>query len=144
MLPRQLSFLSAALLAAATVSTPDPVVAQNQPAAAAAAANPKLAGTWEGSYTTDGPSGAMTIVLKSGSPWVVTNTMAGDVPPATEPREVSTDGDKIVWKQIFGEYDVTFKASLSVDGAQLTGVLEAYQSGSLVAGGAFTLSRKPN
>jgi hypothetical protein len=137
------AFVAATLVSAATVSFAGEAAAQAPAAAAAAApANPKLAGTWEGTYTTDGPTGAMTLVLKSGAPWSVANTLAGDVPPATEPREVTADGDKIVWKQTFGEYDVTFKGTLSADGAQITGTLEAYQGGSYAAGGNFTVARK--
>lgn len=139
------AFVTATLFSAATVTLVDSATAQapTLPAAAPAPANPKLAGSWEGTYTTDGPSGGMTVTLKAGSPWTVANTLAGDVPPPADPREVTTDGDKITWKQLFGEYDVVFKATLSADGAQMTGVLEAYQGGSYTAGGSFTLARKP-
>ncbi|MFN0177408.1 MAG: hypothetical protein ACKVZ0_01325 [Gemmatimonadales bacterium] len=136
------AFVVAVAAAAATVSWADRAVAQSAAPAAAAAANPKLEGTWEGSYTTDGPSGTMTVILKSGATWSVNNTLSGDAPPPGEPREVAVDGDTISWKQVFGEYDVTFKATLGTDGAQLTGVLEAFQGGSFVAGGSFTLAKK--
>ena len=136
--------VAATLVSAATVSFADRAAAQTPAAAATAPAapNPKLAGTWEGTYTTDGPSGGMTVTVKTGTPWSVTNTLAGEVPPGGEPREVTTDGDKVVWKQLFGEYDVVFKGTLSADGTQLAGTLEAYQGGSYAAGGSFTLARK--
>ncbi len=139
-------FVAATLFAAATVSLADRAAAQTPsapaPAAGPAPANPKLAGTWEGNYTTDGPSGTMTVSLTAGNPWTVVNALSGDAPPPAEPREITTDGDKIVWKQGFGEFDVVFKGALSADGTQLTGVLEAYQSGSFAGGGSFTLARK--
>jgi hypothetical protein len=111
-------------------------------ATAPAAANPKLAGNWEGNYTTDGPSGTMAVGLTKGATWTVTCSMTGDVPPAAEPRELAFDGDKVSWKQAIGEYEVTFKAQISADGAQLTGTIEATQGGSYVGGGTFTLTRK--
>ena len=139
------TFIAATLVSAATVSLADSAAAQaptGTAAAAPVAANPKLAGAWEGTYTTDGPSGTMTVTLKAGAPWSVAAALAGDAPSGAEPREITTDGDKINWKQAFGEYDVTFKATLSADGAQLTGTLEAYQGGSYAGGGSFTLARK--
>jgi len=136
------AFVAATVFAAATVSLADRAAAQQPAAAAPAPANAKLAGTWEGSYTTDGPSGTMTLTVKSGSPWTVTNALTGDAPPGGDPKEVATDGDQLTWKQPFGEYEVVFKATLSSDGAQLTGTLEAYQGGSYAGAGSFTLSRK--
>jgi hypothetical protein len=137
---RTIGFVAATLLSVATTSA---VSAQTPPAPAPAPVpgNPKLEGTWEGSYLTDGPSGAMTVTVKSGTQWVVTNALTGDAPVPAEPRDVVADGDKITWKQLFGEYDVVFKATLSADGGQLTGILEAYQGGSYAAGGSFTLAR---
>lgn len=137
------AFVVATMFSAATVTLADRAAAQGAPATAVAAANPKLAGTWEGTYTTEGPSGGMSATFKSGTPWVVTNTLSGDAPPPSDPREVVVDGDKITWKQLFGDYDVTFKATLSADGAQITGTLEAFQNGAYAAGGSFTLARKP-
>lgn len=112
--------------------------------AVAAAANPKLLGTWEGPYTTDGPSGTMTVTLsKDGTAYKVTASLGGgDAPAAGEPRELTFDGEKVSWKQSFGEYDVTFKAALSPDGGQVTGTLEAMQGGSFVGGGSYTLAKK--
>jgi hypothetical protein len=118
--------------------------AQGAPATPAAA-NPKLAGTWEGNYTTDGPSGVMTVTLSkeaSGS-WKLANAMTGDVPAAGEVRELATDGDKVSWKQTIGEYEVTFKATFNGATSQITGTLEAMQGATYVGGGSFTLSRKP-
>ena len=136
-----LAFAVATLFTAATATISDRAAAQSAPAAVPAAANPKLAGTWEGTFTTEGPSGAMTLTLKSGAPWTVANTLGGEAPPGGEPRDVAADGDKITWKQLFGEYDVTFTGTLGADGA-LSGTLEASQGGSVVAGGSFTLARK--
>lgn len=134
------AFAAAVLLSAATMGVVSNAAAQTA-APAAAAANPKLEGTWEGTYTTDGPSGGMTLVLKAGSPWSVSNTLSGDAPAPGEAREPAVDGDKVTWKQLFGEYDVTFKGTLGADG-KLTGTLEAFQGGSFVAGGSFSLARK--
>jgi hypothetical protein len=137
-------FVAATVFSAATVSLADRAAAQApaSTAAAPAPANPKLAGTWEGTFTTDGPSGGMIVTLKAGTPWSVANALTGEVPPPAEPREVTPDGDKIVWKQLFGEYDVVFKGTLSTDGTKMTGVLEAYQGGAYAAGGSFSLARK--
>jgi hypothetical protein len=134
-------FVVAILVSAATVTLADRAVAQAAPTAVAAA-NPKLAGTWEGTYTTDGPSGGMTATFKAGTPWAVTNALTGDAPAGSDTRDVALDGDKIVWKQTFGEYEVTFTGTLSADGAKVTGTLEASQGGSVVAGGNFSLDRK--
>ena len=131
-------------LALATV----PAVAQSPappppPAAPAAPGSVKLVATWEGNYTTDGPSGTMTlVVVKDGAAWKVTVTLSGDAPPPAEPREIVADGDKLTWKQMFGDYDVTFKGTLNADGGQLTGTLEASQGGSYAGGGTFTLAKK--
>jgi len=132
----------ATLLAFAGVATP--ASSQGNAATARAAANAKLAGTWEGNYTTDGPSGIMTITLSKSADWKVTCSLTGDAPPPGDPRELAIDGDKVTWKQTFGEYDVAFKATLSADASQVTGTLEATQSGSVVGGGSFTLTRKAN
>jgi len=121
-----------------------PAHAQTAAAPAAAAVNPKLIGTWEGPYTTDGPSGTMIVTLsKDGAGFKVAAALGGsDAPPAGEPRDLAFDGDKVTWKQTFGEFDVTFKAALSEDGAQVTGTLEATQGGSYVGGGSYTLAKK--
>ncbi len=121
-----------------------PAGAQVAATPAVAAANPKLLGTWEGPYTTDGPSGTMTVTLaKDGAAYKVTASLGGgDAPAAGEPRELTFDGEKVSWKQSFGEYDVTFKAALSADGGQVTGTLEAMQGGSFVGGGSYTLAKK--
>ena len=118
--------------------------AQGAPAAAAVAANPKLAGTWEGNYTTDGPSGVMTLTLakEASGVWKVTNTLGADGPAPGEPKDLTTDGSKVTWKQVFGEYDVTFTAALNAEGTQITGTLEATQGGASVGGGSYTLNRK--
>ena len=103
----------------------------------------KLVGEWNGTYATDGPSGTMTVtVSKAGETWKLITALGGDTPPAGDVRDIVADGDKISWKQSFGEYDVTFKGSLSADGAQLTGSLEATQGGSPAGAGTFTLTKK--
>lgn len=123
------------------VAVPGTARAQGAAAAAAPAAE-KLAGTWEGSYTSDGPSGTMTLTVTKGTPWKVVVGLGGEAPPPGEPTEVTASGNVLTWKQVFGEYDVAFKATLSADGTQLTGTLEASQGGSYVGGGTFTLTRK--
>lgn len=124
------------LLALAHVSGPGSVEAQ------AAAASDRIAGVWEGSFTTDGPSGTMSLTVTKGSPWKVAVGLAGDVPPPGEPTDVVVSGNVLSWKQVYGEFDVSFKATLSEDGTRLTGTLEATAGGSYVGGGSFTLTRK--
>ena len=135
-----------AILLTGTISATLTLPAQAQAAAApaAAAANPKLMGTWEGPYTTDGPSGTMTVTLsKDGAGFKVTASLGGgDAPAPGEPRDLTIVGDKVSWKQAFGEYDVTFTAAMSADGAQVTGTLEATQGGSVVGGGSYTRAKK--
>ena len=131
---------TAALAVIAVVSAP---AVQAQAAAQPAAPNAKLAGSWEGNFSTDGPSGTMTMSLTKGSPWKVTSGLSGEVPPPAEPRDLVIDGDKVSWKQMFGEYDVTFKGQINAEGTQVTGTLEANQGGTYVGGGSFTLNRKP-
>jgi hypothetical protein len=101
-------------------------------------------GDWEGPFTTDGPTGTMTLkVARDGATWqVASGLVSGEVPPSGEPSEVKANGNVISWKQVFGEYDVVFKATLSEDGSQLTGTIEASQGGAYVGGGTFTLTRK--
>jgi hypothetical protein len=113
--------------------------------AADAPGSAKLVGSWEGPFTTDGPSGTMSVkVTKNGAAWQVAPALtSGEVPPpAAEPSEIKANGNVISWKQVYGEYDVVFKATLSEDGGQLTGTIEASQGGTYVGGGTFTLSRK--
>ena len=103
----------------------------------------KLVGEWAGNYTTDGPSGTMTItVSKTGEAWKLANTLGGDTPPPGDVRDFVADGDKISWRQSFGEYEVNFKASLSADGTQITGTIEATQGGTAAGSGTFTLTKK--
>lgn len=136
--------LTAATIAALGAAIAPKAHAQGSAATAAAPANPKLAGAWEGNYTTDGPSGIMTLTVTKGpSAWKVANSLSGDAPAPGEPKDVTADGDKIIWTQVFGEYDVKFTGTLSSDGVKVTGTLEASQGGAVVAGGSFTLSRKP-
>ncbi len=124
------------LVALAHVSGPGSVQAQTT------AASDKIAGAWEGSFTTDGPSGTMSLTVTKGSPWKVAVGLAGDVPPPGEPTDVVVSGNVLSWKQVYGDFDVAFKATLSDDGTKLTGTLEATQGGSYVGGGSFSLTRK--
>jgi hypothetical protein len=119
-----------------------PGVAQGvTPAAVPGAA--KLAGAWEGPYTTDGPSGTMLLtVTRNASDWKVDVSLGGDAPPPGAPTDVTAAGNVLTWKQTFGEYDVAFKATLSDDGAGIAGTLEAMQGGAYAGGGTFTLKRK--
>ena len=142
---RSLDLVAVLLIGVASATVAMPASAQGAATpAATAAANPKLIGTWEGPYTTDGPSGTMTVTLsKDGANFKVSASLGGaDAPAAGDARELTFDGDKVSWKQLFGEYDVTFKGALSADGTQVTGTLEAMQSGSFVGGGSYTLTKK--
>jgi hypothetical protein len=126
-----------ALLVAGVLALPAARAEAQAPAAGA-----KLAGTWSGDYTTDGPSGTMTLTIaKEGEGWKVTNSLGDAAPPSGDVREVVVEGDKITWKQIFGEYDVAFTATVGADG-KLAGTLEATQGGSVAGGGSFTLVKK--
>ena len=108
----------------------------------AAAPSAKLVGSWSGSYVTDGPSGPMTLTIsRTGASWKIVDALEA-APPAGDIREIMAEGDKITWKQMFGEYDVTFSATLSADGASLTGKLDASQGGASAGGGTFTLTKK--
>ena len=119
-----------------------PAAAQSAtPAAAPGAA--KLAGSWEGPFVTDGPSGTMALtVTRNANDWKVQVTMGGDAPPPGEPTDVVAAGNVLTWKQTFGEFDVSFKATMSEDGAGLDGTLEAMQGGAYAGGGTFNLKRK--
>ncbi len=141
---RSLDLVAILLTGAISATLASSAAAQAAAPAATAAANPKLLGTWEGPYTTDGPSGTMTVTLaKDGTGFKVTASLGGGEAPAPgEPRDRVIDGDTVTWKQVFGEYDVTFKATLGTDGTQVTGTLEAMQGGSFVGGGSYTLAKK--
>jgi len=128
-------------LAMAAVALSTSVAAQDGVAKPGSA---KLVGAWEGQYLSDGPSGSMTLTVSDKPAWGVAVALTGDVPPAGEATAVAADGNVLSWKQVIGEYDVSFKATLSEDGAQITGTLEATQGGAYVGGGSFTLSRKAN
>lgn len=133
----------AALIAGAGVASVSTAAAQSATPAAAKPANPKLAGNWEGTFTSDGPSGGMTVQLTKATTWTVKAGLSGaEAPPGGEPRDLVINGDDVSWSQTFGEFDVAFKAKLSADGGQLAGTLEATQGGSYVGGGSFTLARK--
>jgi hypothetical protein len=128
---RTLGLMIAGLLSAGALAAQTP-----------APGSAKLAATWSGTYTTDGPSGPMTLtVTKVGSTWKLQDSLDA-APPAGAIREIVADGDRISWKQLFAEYDVTFTAKLSADGAQLAGTIEAFQAGSPAGGGTFTLTKK--
>lgn len=131
------------LMAGASMAAVSKVVAQAASPTAAKPANPKLAGMWEGTFTSDGPSGGMTLELVKGASWTVKAAITGsDAPPGGDVRDIAVNGDEVTWKQSYGEFDVAFKATLSADGSQITGTLEATQGGSYVGGGTFSLARK--
>jgi hypothetical protein len=131
---------STVLMLAGLLTAAAPRLAGQTPAAAPG--SPKLLATWSGTYVTDGPSGPMTLVIaKEGAGWKIQDSLDAAPPPGAI-REITADGDKISWKQIFGEYDVAFTAKLSPDGAQLAGTIEASQGGSPAGGGTFTLTKK--
>ncbi|MBX3146163.1 MAG: hypothetical protein KF785_05290 [Gemmatimonadales bacterium] len=132
------------LLTAAAIATSGlvvPVLVAQSATVAVAASNPKLVGTWTGNYTTDGPSGPMSLVISKPAEWAVKVELSGDVPTPGEPTDVSVVGDKVTWRQTYGEFDVTFVATMSEDGTRLTGTLEAKQGGSYAAGGNFALTK---
>ncbi len=131
---------TAAAIAASGIAVPA-LVAQSA-TAAVTASNPKLVGTWAGSYTTDGPSGPMSLTISKPADWAIKVELSGDVPPASDPTDVTVEGDKVTWRQTYGEFDVTFVGTLSQDGTQLLGTLDAKQGGSTAAGGSFALTRK--
>ena len=133
------------LAALAAIAVPSAAWAQT-PAAAAPAkpGSPKLIATWEGTYVTGDPSGAMTLVVaKEGAAWKLTTTLTGEVPPPGEMKDIKADGGTLTWTQNFGDYEVHFVATLSADGTKLDGTLEAFQAGSSVGGGTFNLTKKP-
>jgi hypothetical protein len=123
----------AGLVAAAPMAAQTPAVASG---------SSKLLASWTGTYTTDGPSGPMTLLIaKEGAAWKLEATLEAAPPPGAI-REIVAEGEKITWKQMFAEYDVTFTAKLSTDGAQLAGTIEAFQGGSPAGAGTFTLTKK--
>lgn len=131
---------TATVIAASSIAVPS--LGAQSATAAATASNPKLVGTWTGNYTTDGPSGPMSLTISKPADWAVKVELSGDVPTPGEPTNVSVDGDKLTWQQTYGEFDVTFVATISQDGTQLLGTLEAKQGGNYAAGGNFSLTRK--
>ena len=131
-----------ALVIGPSVALAPALEAQGAAPAAATAANPKLAGAWEGTFTSDGPSGPMSLEFSSGTPWKVAISMGADAGAPGEATGLVIDGNKATWRQAVGEYDVVFVATLNPDGTQVAGTLEASQGGTYVGGGSFTLSRK--
>ena len=113
------------------------------PRAEAQSAESPAAGSWRGAFTTDGPSGTMTVSLAhEADAWKATNTLEADAaPPGGDIRELKVEGNLVSWVQTFGEYDVTFKAT--IEGDLMKGWIEAYQGGMMVAGGSFELKKQP-
>ena len=108
-----------------------------------AQAAPNWAGTYKGSWTSDGPSGTGTLTIaKDGEAWKVTNLLEGDqVPPPTgDPRDWKTEGNAFSFAQTYGEFEVMFKGTL--EGDTIKGTLEAYQGGSIVGTGSFELKKQ--
>ena len=88
---RSLDLVAVLLIGVASATVAMPASAQGAATpAATAAANPKLIGTWEGPYTTDGPSGTMTVTLsKDGANFKVSASLGGaDAPAAGDAREL--------------------------------------------------------
>lgn len=128
----------AVLLSTALATTAGAQAAAAKPADGSA----KLVGEWAGPYSTDGPSGTMTLMVKQEAAiWKTVADLGADAPPAGAVSDVKAEGNVITWHQVFGEYDVVFKATLGEDG-KLTGTMEAAQAGNYVGGGSFTLTRK--
>jgi hypothetical protein len=113
------------------------------PRAEAQSAESPAAGSWRGLFTTDGPSGTMTVSLThEANAWTATDALEAEaVPPAGDIRELKVEGNQVSWVQTFGEFDVTFKAM--IEGDVMKGSIEAYQGGAMVAGGAFELKKQP-
>lgn len=110
---------------------------------ASAQASP-VAGNWKGSFVSDGPSGDMSINFwqESGVWNVETGLMAeGAPPPDGQAREIKVEGSSFSFAQIFGEFDVLMRGT--VEGDTMKGTIEAYQGGSMVGTGSFTLMRQP-
>ena len=127
----------AAAVALTLAATAIPARAQ-----APAPASPQLAGTWRGSFVTDGPTGGMALTITvEGDTWKIDNAMEGDgVPPPSDVRDWKAEGMSFTFAQTFGEFDVLFKGTL--EGDTIKGTLEAYQAGSLVGTGTYTLTRQ--
>jgi hypothetical protein len=102
----------------------------------------RLVGNWRGSFVTDGPSGSMALdIAMEGETWKVDNSMEADgVPPKSDVREWKVEGTSFTWAQTFGDYDVAFRGVL--EGDTINGSLEAYQGGSLVGTGTFSLTKQ--
>ena len=113
------------------------------PRAEAQSAESPASGSWRGAFVTDGPSGTMTVSLThAADDWKATNTLEADAaPPGGDIRELKVEGNQVSWVQTFGEYDVTFKAT--IEGDLMKGSIEAYQGGMMVAGGSFELKKQP-
>ena len=108
-----------------------------------AQAAPNWAGTYKGTWTSDGPSGTGTLTIaKDGAAWKVTNLLEGDqVPPPTgDPRDWKTEGSAFSFAQTYGEFEVMFKGT--IEGDVIKGTLEAYQGGSIVGTGSFELKKQ--
>ncbi len=101
----------------------------------------ELLGTWRGPFATEGPSGTMNLTVAwDGADYEVTSDVQGEgVPPGGEVREWRVEGTVFSFAQAFGEYEVLFRGEL-VEGT-LRGTIEAYQYGTLVITGTFTLAR---
>jgi hypothetical protein len=108
-----------------------------------AQAQSHAAGTWTGTFVTDGPSGSMKLILKmDGDRWKVETMLdAEGAPPPGEVREVVVEEESFSFAQIFGEYDVLFRGTFNGDAIE--GTIEAYQGGSMVGSGVFDLKRQP-
>lgn len=136
-----LASLRRAATLVAAVATLVSVDASNATAQGAAA--PDWSGTWKGSFTSDGPTGSVTLTIaKEGTGWKVTNLLEGDQvpPPSGDPRDWKTEAAGFSFTQTYGEFEVTFKGT--AEGDVIKGTLEAFQGGSMVGTGTFELKKQ--
>lgn len=98
-------------------------------------------GTWKGPFTTDGPFGTLTLEVRlAPDGWEVMNTWEGDgIPPSSEVRLWSIEGNAFSFVQLVGEYEVFVKGRM--EEGKLKGTLEAYVGGSMVGSGTFELKK---
>ena len=132
---RRAATLFAAVATLVSIDT-SPVTAQGTAA-------PNWAGTFKGSWSSDGPSGMGTLTIaKDGEAWKVTHLLEGDqVPPPTgDPRDWKTEGSGFSFAQTYGEFEVMFKGT--IEGDLIKGTIEAYQGGSMVGSGSFEYKKQ--
>lgn len=128
--------------AATLVAAVATLVSVDAPSATAQAAT-DLSGTWKGTFTSDGPTGTVTLtIVKEGASYKVTNLLEGDQvpPPSGDPRDWKTEGSAFSFTQTYADFDVIFKGT--AEAGVIKGTLEAYQGGSMVGTGSFELKKQ--